>query len=394
MSARRLTLAVVTVLTAALLAACGSKEPPAPPVRPVMLTRVTVGAGADTAVFAGEVKPRHETDLSFRIAGKLAERLVDTGARVRRGQVLARLDPADVRLQADAAKAQVAATQTEYKFAQAEVDRYQNLFREKFISASALDGKRNTVDANRAKYEQAKANLAVAQNQASYATLVANEDGVITAVNAEPGQVVTVGQAVVRLAREAEREVLISVPENRLRELTGAGQLVVALWANPGKLYQAKVREISPAVDPATRTFAARLSILDADPSVQWGMTANVGVMNATAMPTAVLPLTSIYQKDGKPAVWRYEAATHQVTLVPVTVAQYREDGVVVTSGIADGDVIVAAGVHKLQPGQVVRPYEGGAQPKPSSVPGMDGPPGATGPSPAAVPLATAPART
>jgi len=212
MSACRLSLGVLAIATAALLAACGAKEPPPPLVRPVVLTKVTVGAGADSAVFAGEVRPRHETDLGFRIAGKLAERLVDTGTHVRRGQALARLDPADVGLQAEAAKAQVAATETEYKFAQAEFDRYQGLLREKFISASALDAKRNAADTNRAKWEQARANLAVAQNQAGYATLVANEDGVITAVNAEPGQVVTVGQAVVRLARETEREVLISVP--------------------------------------------------------------------------------------------------------------------------------------------------------------------------------------
>jgi RND family efflux transporter MFP subunit len=380
MRARSSSLVGALALAAAvLLAACGAKEPPAPPVRPVVLTKVTVGAGTDASVFAGEVRPRHETDLGFRIAGKLAERMVDTGTRVRRGQALARLDPADVGLQAEAAKAQVAATETEYKFAQAEYDRYQTLLREKFISASALDAKRNAVDANRAKWEQARANLAVAQNQSSYATLVANEDGVITAVNAEPGQVVTVGQAVVRLARETEREVLISVPENRLRELTSAGQLVVALWANPARLYQGRVREVSPAVDPATRTFAVRVSILDADPAVQWGMTANVGAVNATATPTAVLPLTSIYQKDGKPAVWRYDPATHAVTLVPITVAQYREDGVVVTSGVADGDVIVAAGVHKLQPGQVVRPYEGGKDVKPAAPPAAAGPRDASG---------------
>ncbi|MEP7328067.1 MAG: efflux RND transporter periplasmic adaptor subunit [Betaproteobacteria bacterium] len=356
------------------------------------LTRVTVGTAADTSVFAGEVRPRHETDLGFRIAGKLAERMVDTGAHVRRGQVLARLDPADVGLQAEAAKAQVAATETEYKFAQAEYDRYQTLLKEKFISASALDAKRNTMDANRAKFQQAKANLAVAQNQSSYATLVANEDGVITAVNAEPGQVVTVGQAVVRLARETEREVLISVPENRLRELTAGGKLVVALWANPGKQYQARVREVAPAVDPTTRTFAVRVSILDADPSVQWGMTANVGVVTATATPVAVLPLTSIYQIDGKPAVWRYNTGTHQVTLTPITVAQYREDGVVVTSGVADGDVIVAAGVHKLQPGQVVRPYEGGTQAKPPVAPGALGPSDASNPASQGTRLAYAPA--
>ena len=382
------------MMMALLLAGCGATEPPAPPVRPVVLSRVTMGPAANSAVFAGEVKPRHETDLGFRIAGKLSERLVDTGARVRRGQVLARLDPADVGLQAEAAKAQVAATETEFKFAQAEYDRYQNLFREKFISASALDAKRNSADSNRAKFEQAKANLAVAQNQAGYATLVANEDGVITAVNAEPGQVVTVGQAVVRLARETEREVLISVPENRLRELAAAGQIVVALWANPGKLYPARVREVAPAVDPATRTFAVRVSILDADPSVQWGMTANVGVVTASAIPTALLPLTSISQIDGKPAVWRYDPGTHKVTLIPVTVAQYREDGVVVTAGVADGDVIVAAGVHKLQPGQVVRPYEGGANALPANTPVVASPHDASLPAREAVPVAAAPTRT
>jgi RND family efflux transporter MFP subunit len=311
-------------------------------------------------VFAGEVKPRQEADLGFRIGGKIVERNVDMGARVKKGQPLARLDPADVGLQADAAKAQVAATETEYKFAQSEFDRYQNLFREKFISASALDAKRNALDANRARYEQARANLAVSQNQASYATLVANEDGVVTAVSAEPGQVMTPGQPVVRIAREDEREVAISVPENRLGELKAARELAVILWANQNKPYPARVREIAPAVDPSTRTFAVRVSIVDADASVQWGMTANVALLGAGNAQAALLPLTSIYQKDGKPAVWRFDASSRQVNLVPIAIGQYREDGVVVTSGVAQGDWIVAAGVHKLLPGQVVKPYDAG----------------------------------
>lgn len=364
---------ILVVCAAVLLAACNAKEKPPEVVRPVQLTRVAPGGTADTAVFAGEVKPRHETDLGFRIGGKIVARTVDVGARVKKGQVLARLDPADVALQAQAAVAQVAATETEYKFAQAEYERYQNLHREKFISASALDGKRNTLDANRARYEQAKANLEVSRNQASYATLVANEDGTITAVSAEPGQVVTAGQPVLRLARESEREVAISVPENRIGELKEARQLVVALWANPGKLYPARVREVSPSVDPATRTFAVRVSMLESDPAVQWGMTANVGLVAPSAPDNALLPLTSIYQKDGKPAVWRYDPATRQVTLVPVTIGQYREDGVVVTSGVATGDWIVAAGVHKLLPGQVVRPYEGGAATAVPAAPGASG---------------------
>ena len=349
------------VLLAGALAACGAKDKPVEPVRPVQLTQVKLGGANTTAVFAGEVKPRYEADLGFRIGGKLVARYVDVGARVTKGQALARIDPADVGLQAEAAKAQVAATESEWKFAQAEYDRYLGLLKEKFISASALDAKRNTLDANRAKYEQARANLAVAQNQASYATLNASDDGVITAVNADAGQVVTAGQAVFRLARAEQREVAISVPENRIGELTGARQLFVALWANPQKLYPAKVREVSPSVDAVTRTFAVRVAIANPDPAVQWGMTANVGVLGNGAANSAILPATSIYQQDGKPAVWRFDPATQQVSLAPVTIGQYREDGVVVTSGVREGDWIVAAGVHKLLPGQVVRPYESSA---------------------------------
>jgi multidrug efflux system membrane fusion protein len=150
------------------------------------------------------------------------------------------------------------------------------------------------------------------------------------------------------------------VPENRIGELTGAKQLFVALWANPQKLYPARVREVAPSVDTVTRTFAVRVSIANPDPSVQWGMTANVGVQGDSALDAALLPLTSIYQQDGKPAVWRFDPVTRQVSLSPVTIGQYREDGIVVTAGVREGDWIVAAGVHKLLPGQVVRPYEGG----------------------------------
>jgi multidrug efflux system membrane fusion protein len=362
------------VLVAAALSACTAKETPAPSVRPVQLWQIRQGGVVDTAVFAGEVKPRHEADLSFRINGKVVERLVDIGARVKKGDVLARLDPSDVGLQAVAAKASVAAAETEFRFAEAEYHRYEGLLREKFISASALDAKRNARDANRAKFEQAQANLAVAQNQATYASLVATENGVITAVNIEPGQVVTPAQVVMKLAREDQREVAISVPENRIGELKDGRKLIVSLWANPQKTYAAAVREIAPAVDPVTRTFAVRVAIANPDAGVEWGMTANVGVLGAAPANAAMIPLTAIYQLAGKPAVWRFDPVTNAVNLQPVTVAQYHEDGALVTSGVANGDWIVAAGVHKLLPGQIVRPY-------------------ADGPDSAANPPAVAPAR-
>ena len=348
-------LAVVVAMTSG----CARHETPPAPVRPVALTQVRSEGLTDTAVFAGEIRPRHESDLAFRIGGKVISRNVDVGARVKRGQVLAKLDPADVGLQADAQTAAAAAAETEYKFASAEYARYQNLFRQKFISESALDQKKNALDTNRAKYEQAKAQLAVTRNQAGYATLVATDDGVITAASVEAGQVVTSAQTVMKLAREDEREVAISVPENRIAELRQATALGVVLWANPGKAYPAKVREIAPAVDPVTRTFAVRTTILDRDPALQWGMTANVVVQGREPKGTALLPLTSIYRKDSDPAVWVYDPVSHKVSLRPVTVAQYREDGVVVARGLAAGEWVVAAGVHKLRDGEVVRPYEG-----------------------------------
>ena len=220
------------------------------------------------------------------------------------------------------------------------------------------------MNANRAKYEQAKAQLAVSANQASYATLVADQDGVITAVNAEAGQVVAAGQAAFRLAREDEREAAISVPENRIGELRAAKQLGVILWANPARIYPARVREIAPAVDPMTRTFAVRVAILEPDPALQWGMTANVVLRGSGLGNAALLPLTALYQQQGKPAVWVFDAATRKVSLRPVEVGSYREDGVVIRSGINGGEFVVVAGVHKLIAGQTVRPYEGTALPE------------------------------
>jgi multidrug efflux system membrane fusion protein len=349
-------------------AGCAKHEAAPDTVRPVMLTQVAAGSGAALAVFAGEVRPRYESDLAFRIGGKIVARKVDAGARVRKGQELAQLDPSDLRLQAEAANAQVAAARTEYEFAQAEYQRYQSLLEQKFVSASAVDAKRNTMNTNRAKLEQATANLEVTRNQAAYATLVAPEDGVITAVVAEAGQVVAAGQPVMRHARENEREVAIAVPESRIGELARAKEIVVALVGDSEKPYRAKLREISPAVDAATRTFAVRISVLDPAPALQWGMSANVVLLGAEGGRAALLPPGALYQAvDGRPAVWVYDPAGGKLSLRPVVISQYREDGVVVASGVASGEWIVAAGANKLHEGQRVRPYEGPGRPAPAA---------------------------
>jgi RND family efflux transporter MFP subunit len=357
-----------SIALAALLSACAKHETPPEPVRPVKLAQVALGGAGSATVFAGEVKPRHESELGFRIGGKVVARLVDVGAQVKKGAPLARLDPSDVALQAQAANAAVAAAETEHEFAKAEYDRYENLHRQKFVSGSALDQKRNVMTANAAKLAQVRAQLAVASNQAGYATLVADQDGVVTSVSVEVGQVVTAGQPVVRVARAEEREVVIAVPENRLDELKSASQLAVVLWAQPDKFYPAKVREVAPAVDPATRTFAVRVSIVAPDPGVQWGMTANVLVQGAGEGPAALVPSSAIYHaEDGKPAVWVYDPATRTVAIRNVTLGAFREDGALVADGLANGEWIVAAGVHKLRAGQVVKPWEGEGVPSPTA---------------------------
>ena len=351
------------------LGGCAKHEAVTDPIRPVMLTEVVAGSGAQTAVFAGEVKPRYESDLAFRIGGTIVARAVDAGARVHQGAVLARLDPTDVDLAAQAARAQVTAAQTEYDFAQSELDRFQILLKQKFVSASALDAKRNAMKASRAKLEQATANLAVTQNQAAYAALVAPEDGVITAVTAEEGQVVAAGQGVMRYAREAEREVAIAVPEARIGDLASAREIRVVQPSAPDQPYQGRVREVSPAVDPATRTFAVRVSVLDPAPAMQWGMTANVVLGDPGEATASLLPATSLYQAvDGRPAVWVYDPAGGKIALRPVVIAQYREDGVVIAAGLAAGEWVVTTGANKLHEGQQVRPYAAAGRPAPPPV--------------------------
>ena len=219
-------------------------------------------------------------------------------------------------------RAQVAAAQNEYDFAKAEYGRYQNLLEQKFVSASALDAKRNAMNTNAREARAGEGNLSVTRNQAAYATLVAPEDGVITAVTAESGQVVAPAQVVMRHARETEREVAIAVPEARINELERAAKSPSSLVAEPDKPYRAQVREISPVVDPATRTFAVRVKVADPAPALQWGMTANVVVAAAGATSASLLPATSVYHTiDGRPAVWVFDPTAGKVALRPVVIA-------------------------------------------------------------------------
>jgi len=337
------------------LVACSQPQPVATAPRPVLAQVVQPAVSGLGNVYSGEVRARRESDLAFRVGGKLVARQVDVGARVTRGTVFAQLDPQDARLAVDAARSQLAAADADHSLAKSELERYLQLFAQSFVSQAVIDARVTTFNATKAKLEQARAQLETAQNQSAYTTLTADADGVITAVSAEVGQVVAAGQPIVRLARPEEREVVINVPESRLAELRDAKEVFVALWTQPERPYRAQVREVSPTADPVTRTFTVKVSVPDADAAVRLGMTANVMVGDSGERTLVTLPLSALDQRTGSPSVWVVDPNTHKAAPRPVDIGAYREDGVTVRSGVSTGDVVITAGVHKLVAGEVVR---------------------------------------
>lgn len=328
------------------LAGCGEQAaPPARIEQPVLTQVVGASASAGNLSYSGEVRARYETALGFRIGGKLVARLVDAGAAVKAGQVLARLDPADAALQASQAEAQ-------WRLAEDEAKRFRDLRSSNFISQSALDAKETALKA-------AQAQAGLARNQAAYTRLLADHDGVITAVLAEPGQVVSAGQPVFRLAREGEREVAISVPESKIGMLKIGAPAEVTLWAGDARAapLQGRLRELAPAADPASRTYPARIALTDAKTPWALGMTARVRFIGSAGDASLLLPLSAIFQQGDQPAVW-IVAADRSVQLRPVQVTAYRDDGALIGSGLTAGERIVSAGVHKLTAGEKIRPIE------------------------------------
>jgi RND family efflux transporter MFP subunit len=346
---------VAAALLVALVAACAKQAPPPPAPRSVIAQVVGATPAQSANVYSGEVRARYENDLAFRVGGKVVARYVDVGAPVKKGQPLARLDPQDAQLNVESARSALAAAQADHELAKAEVERYRDLFDKKFVSKAVLDARETTFNTTRARLEQARAQAMVAANQSSYTTLAAEADGVITAVNLEAGQVVSPGQAVLRFARPDEKEVVISVPESRLGELRDAKRILVAVLAAPDKPAAGRIREIAPNADAATRTFAVKVSIVDPDPAIRLGMTANVALGEGRADDLILLPLSALTQTDGRPAVWVVDPQTSKVNLRPIEVGAYREDGATVTAGLKHGEVVVTAGVHKLLAGETVR---------------------------------------
>ncbi|NUA27497.1 efflux RND transporter periplasmic adaptor subunit [Cupriavidus basilensis] len=352
--------ALVTLLLLAgvALAGCSRQAEKAPEIRPVRLMQLQPGAGKTEVEFSGDVRPRIESRLGFRVGGKIAARLVDVGATVRKGQPLARLDPTDLGLAEAGSRAQYDAAKTDRDLAEADLKRYNELFARKFISAAEQQRRQATFDSAASRLRQAEAGLRNQANQTGYGVLAADADGVVTLIEAEAGQVVAAGQSVVRVAQTAEKEVAVGLPEDQVERLRGISDVTVRTWAEPGRPLPGRVREISPMADPVTRTYAARISVPNPPADFKFGMTAVV-TFTRTGDDTALrVPLSALLQKQGSNQAWVYDVATGTVQPVNVTLGELQGNEIQVRQGLSPGQTIVTAGVHLLKPGQKVKPLQ------------------------------------
>ncbi|MBX9843330.1 MAG: efflux RND transporter periplasmic adaptor subunit [Xanthobacteraceae bacterium] len=354
--------ALVAVFAALVLAGCQAetaplaKMPLAKIERPVQVQRVAFENGAAAREFVGVVRARYETDLGFRVSGKITERLVNAGDRVRVGDVIARLDPQDLRLQVESAEAELVAATSSLAQAAADLERYTTLKARGYAPVAEFDRKKTANDEAEGRVSRARRALDIARNQLAYADLKADADGVITATRAEPGQVVAVGQAVAQLAHRGEKEAMVALPETWLGDVRQAAAKV-RLWSDGDRVYQARLRELSPQADAATRTYAARFTIPDADDAVAYGMTATVTLSRPGEDAVARLPLSAVLNRGKGAAVFVVDDGG-ALALRNVTVSAFNGDVALVSSGVSNGERIVTLGVQKLEPGVRVRAIE------------------------------------
>jgi RND family efflux transporter MFP subunit len=345
------------LLLLTLLAGCNKPAPSEPPPRPALVRVVGEKAAANAMTLVGEVRPRYESSQGFRINGKIIERKVDVGARVKKGQLIARLDPADTHLSATAAQADVRAAEADYALALAEAMRQRQLFAKKFISASALDIREAQLKTAAARLAQVKAQAHVSANQSQYANLTADRDGVMVMIHAEPGQVMQVGETVAIIAGTQETDVLVAVPESRITEVKLTAPVIIKMWADQQKTYTGVVREIAPVADSATRAFNVRITINNADELVKPGMTAGVKFDQPNDLQDAefLIPASALTEINGNKTVWVIDP-DNKAQPRAVVAGPFREDGVVIADGLQAGEKIAIAGVHTLIKGQQVKP--------------------------------------
>ena len=351
----RIIFASLSIAVTILLVACNKAAPPVHEERPrpVRTQTVTMSSVSPQWSLAGEVKPRVEVRYGFRVGGRLLERKVDVGDRVVPGQELARLDPKDLEPALDAQRAQQEAIRTELALAKAELQRAERLRAGNFVSDANVERQQASVDAAAARLQAADAQVRQARNSIGFQLLKADSAGIVTAVDAEAGQVVAVGQSVIRVAQAGDAEVLVSVPEQDLGRAREASW-TVTLAGLPGRQWQASLRELSPAADPASRTYAARLALAGDTTDVALGMSATA-TARAARLSRIQVPITALHSREGSAKVWIVDPASGQVHSRPVQTGAILDDAVVIEHGLKEGEILVTAGANLLREGQKVR---------------------------------------
>ncbi len=362
-----LALTLAAAASVATLSGCGkkddastesTKEPnaaaKAEAPRPVRVMQAGMSTISDISYLPGEVRPRYEQRYGFRVPGKIARRMVDVGQVVKAGQVLAVLDSQDVLPAINAQAAQVDVAKTDWVLQQSELKRQQELRDKGFVSGAALERQAATTAAADARVKAAQSQLANAKNGLTFQTLTADKAGVVVAVDAEAGSVVAAGQSVVRVAQLGEKELVVNVPERAVGQMKQAKGFMAQFDAIPGKTYAATLRELAPAADAASRTYAAKLSITNADDALKLGMSATVR-LDLGAAQVIVVPNTALYTRDNATRVWLVDRASETVRAVEIKLGESTNEGVTVASGLKPGDLVVTAGANLLQAGQKVR---------------------------------------
>lgn len=343
------------------LAACSKPAATPEPIRAVKTMVVAPAATGSTLEYAGEIKARVESRLGFRVGGKMVDRPVNVGDAVKAGQVLARLDPRDLRLSEDVARAAVASAAVNLQQAEADFKRYRDLKDQGFISGAELERRETTLKVAQAQLTQARAQSGWQGNQSAYTALTADVGGVITGVDVEPGMVVAAGAPVLRLAHDGPRDVVFSVPEDKVALVQAIaarrGSVQVRLWSNERELLPATIREISAAADPGTRTFLVKADLGGAATSPRLGQTASVEIPTPRLAGIARVPLSALREHEGGSAVWVVDPSTMTTVARPVRVGGAEGSEAIVLAGLSAGDRVVTAGVHVLQAGQKVRLY-------------------------------------
>jgi RND family efflux transporter MFP subunit len=339
---------------AVLLAGCGKSEETArrEPDRPVLVQPAHLLHRGQARDFVATIRPKVEADQGFRVSGKVVKRLVQTGARVNEGDILALLDERDLRLQKEQAEAELAAAKMALAQAAGDEQRTLTLHKDGWTAPAAVDRVRAVAQEARGRVLRAERAVELSRNSLAYATLRADSNGVVTQTLVEPGQVVAAGQTAIRIARAGEFEAAVSLPEDFVAQ-ADTGEARVILWSKPDKAYRAKLRELSPTADATTRTFSARYTILDPDAAISLGMSAMLDITTPGARPMARLPLSALFNQGQGPSVWTIDADS-RLKLLPVEVVRYESDAVVVT-GVREGEPIVVLGAHKLEVGRKVR---------------------------------------